>query len=195
MNTKFTGNDAAGNGMAKGLTFFYGLGMLFIIALVLTIINAFFLNRVTQLWVKLLFLVPVLLPLLVFSIEYFEIGRPRPPSIAKQVHRMTIEIRSTEKLVNPRFSFRSSKGGSHSKLNYKRTEDHYHYYRNSNAVFYESARVFYILSDDFESPEHQLPIPYEPKITPFTNWESFYKTKSSSQDAINLEFRYKISKQ
>ena len=42
VNTKFTGNDPAGNGMAKGLTFFYGLGILFIIAVILTIINAFF---------------------------------------------------------------------------------------------------------------------------------------------------------
>ncbi len=38
---QFTGSDPAGNAMAEGLTFFYGLGILFLIAVVFTIINAF----------------------------------------------------------------------------------------------------------------------------------------------------------
>lgn len=194
VNTKFTGNDAAGNGMAKGLTFFYGLGILFVIAVILTIVNAFFLNRVTHLWIKFIFFVPVLLPLVIFSIEYFEIGRPNPPSITEQVHRLTIEIRTTKKLENPRVSFRSSKGGSHSKLNYKKTEDSFHFYENSNAIFYETGRLFYIRSAEFETPEYQLEIPYEPEIAPYTNWEIFFRTKSGPQDSIRLDFRYKITK-
>ncbi len=194
VNTKFTGNDPAGNGMAKGLTFFYGLGILFIIAVILTIINAFFLNRVTHLWIKFIFFIPVLLPLVIFGIEYFEIGSPRPPSTDEQVHRLTIEVRTTKKLENPRYSFRSSKGGSHSKLNYKKAEDNFHFYENSNAIFYETGRKFYVRSDEFETPEYQLEIPYEPEIVPFTNWETFFKTKSESQDSIKFEFRYKITK-
>lgn len=193
VNTKFTGNDAAGNGMAKGLTFFYGLGILFIIAVILTIINAFFLNKVTHLWIKFIFFIPVLLPLIIFSIEYFEIGRSGPPSIADQVHRLTIEIRTTKKLENPRFSFRSSKGGSHGKLNYKRAEDSFHFYENSNAIFYGTDRVFYVKSAEFETPEYQLEIPYEPEIAPFTDWVVFFKSKSGPQDPIRLEFRYKVT--
>jgi len=194
VNTKFTGNDAAGNGMAKGLTFFYGLGILFIFAVVLTIINAFFLNRVTHQWIKFIFFVPVLLPIVVFSIEYFEIGSYRPPSTAEQVHRLTIEIKTTKELGNPRYSFRSSKGGSHSKLNYKKMEGSFHFYENSNAIFYETGRVFYIRSDELETPEYELAIPYELEIVPFTDWETFFKTKGGSKDSIDLEFRYKISK-
>ncbi|MBT8314460.1 MAG: hypothetical protein KJP26_08365 [Maribacter sp.] len=106
--------------MAKGLTFFYGLGILFIIAVILTIINAFFLNRVTHLWIKIIFFIPVLSPLVIFGIEYLEIGRYAPPCMAEQAHSLTIEIRTTKKLENPRFSFRSSKGGSHNRLNYKK---------------------------------------------------------------------------
>ena len=195
LNTKFTGNDAAGNGMAKGLTFFYGLGILFIIAVILTIINAFFLNRVTHLWIRIIFFIPLVLPLVIFGIEYLEIGRSAPPSIVEQAHRLTIEIRTVNKLKNPRFSFRSSKGGSHSKLNYKEMEEDFHIYENSNAIFYGTGRLFYIRSDGFQTPEYELGIPYEPMIIPYTNWETFYRSKSGSQDSIKLEFRYKISKQ
>ncbi len=61
---KFNGNEIAGNAMAKGLTFIYGLGILLLIAIVLTIIYAFFLSNVTLLWIKFLSFVPISIPLI-----------------------------------------------------------------------------------------------------------------------------------
>lgn len=79
-------------------------------------------------------------------------------------------------------------------MNYKKAEDSFHFYENSNALFYETGSVFYVRSDEFETPEYQLEIPYEPEIVPFKAWETFFKTTSESQESIKLEFRYKITK-
>ena len=194
LNTKFTGNDAAGNGLAKGLTFFYGLGLLFIIAVIVTIINVFFLKNVTSQWIKFFFFVPILLPLLVFGVEYLEIGKSRPPSIEDQAHRLTIEIRTTKELKNALLSFRSSKGGASSKLKDKKIENSFYIYQDNKAIFYESGRKFYIRTDEFETPEYHFEIPYEPKISSFTNWKTLFEEKNDSQQNIKLEFRYKITK-
>lgn len=141
-NQQFTDSDPAGNGMAKGLTFFFGLGLLFFIAVAFTVVNAFFFKGITLTWIKVLFFVPLLLPLLIFIITYFEIGTPREASVEKQVHRLTFEIRTEEKLIDATFSFRTSKGGSHGKLKNEKAEGDFYVYENSNAIFYESKRVF-----------------------------------------------------
>ncbi len=62
LNMGFSGNDAAGNGMSKGLTFFYGLGILFLIAVILTIVNTYFFKDITSIWIKILFFIPIILP-------------------------------------------------------------------------------------------------------------------------------------
>ncbi len=193
-NQQFTGSDAAGNGMAAGLTFFYGLGILFLIAVIFTIINAFFFKGITATWVKFLFFVPITLPVLLFLITFFEIGTPRQASIEKQAHRLTFEIRTKESLKDATFSFRSSKGGSHSKMKNEKVEDDFYIYENRNAIFYEDKRKFYISFNGYETPEQYLEIPYEPKIIPFTKWEVLHGIKGDTQDTIKLEFRYKITK-
>lgn len=67
--SEFTGSDAAGNGMAQGLTLLYGAMGISILALVLTIINAFVFKHVTKFWIKFLFFVPLLtIPLLAFAL-------------------------------------------------------------------------------------------------------------------------------
>ncbi len=62
LNMEFSGSDAAGNGMSKGLTFFYGLGILFLIAVVLTVVNTYFFKDISSIWVKIIFFIPILLP-------------------------------------------------------------------------------------------------------------------------------------
>lgn len=193
-NQQFTGSDAAGNGMAKGLTFFYGLAILFLIAVILTIVNAFFFKGITSAWVKFLFFVPIALPLLILVVTFFEIGTPKQASIEKQVHRLTFEIRTRENLKDATFSFRSSKGGSHSKMKNEKVQDEFYVYENRNAIFYEDKRKFYIRSNGYETPEHYLEIPYKPEIIPFTNWEVLHGIHAETKDTIKLEFRYKITK-
>ncbi|WP_420321094.1 hypothetical protein [Flagellimonas sp.] len=67
--SEFTGSDAAGNGMAQGLTLLYGAAVFSILAVVLTIINAFAFKKVTKLWIKFLFFVPLLIiPIMAFAL-------------------------------------------------------------------------------------------------------------------------------
>ncbi|MDW7693006.1 hypothetical protein R9C00_10250 [Flammeovirgaceae bacterium SG7u.111] len=193
-NTKFTGSDAAGNGMAKGLTFFYGLGLLFIIAVVITIINGFFFNQLTNGWLKALVAVPILTPLAIFAFVALEIGRPRPVSIEKQAHRLSIEIRSKTNIDGARSSFRTSGGGSGSKLTIQGKEDDYFMYTSSKAIFHETGRKLSIKSDSFSTPEYLFDIPFVPQIAPFTNWEPILAESNESADTFQLEIRYKVTK-
>jgi hypothetical protein len=193
-NRQFTGSDAAGNGMAKGLTFFYGLGVLFLIALVLTIVNAFFFNDISFTWIKFLFFAPILLPLLIFTITSMEIGRPKRTSIEKQIRTLTFEIRTKVKLKNPAFSLSTSEGRSHGKLNNKKIENSFYVYENEKFIFYGNKRMIYVKSDGYEKTEFNLQIPYKPKVIPFTKWETAFGINKDTQATIKLEFRYKITK-
>jgi hypothetical protein len=56
------GNDAAGQGMARGLTLLYGIGILFFVGLVQTIVNCMFFKKITCPWIKILAFVPIFLP-------------------------------------------------------------------------------------------------------------------------------------
>jgi hypothetical protein len=193
-NTKFTGSDAAGNGMAKGLIFLYGLVFLFLAAIVVTIINAFFFSGITQQWIKFLFFVPIVLPSIIFAHEVLEIGKSRPPDIDKQAHRLSIEIRSTQKLENPSLAFRTSGGSSFGKLELTKSESDYFYYKVSRTIYYESERKFYIASDKVKTVEYFFDIPYKPEIIPFTEWYALSVSNDSIQDTISMEFRYQVTK-
>ena len=189
LNTEHMGGDAAGNALSKGYSQLFYLLISFAIAIILTKKNIFLLRNNVFGWVKLVCFIPPLLPLSFFSVIFFEIGRSST-SIEKQVHKLTFEIRSSQKLKNAGFAFRSSGGGSFSKLKSPKKEDNFYIYKNSNAIFYESGRKFHISSDDFETPKYYLNIPYEPEPIPFTEWELLY----DSLEIIKLEFRYKITK-
>lgn len=193
LNSKFTG-DAAGSGLAKGLTFLYGLGFLFLIAIILTIVHIYLFRGVTPLWVKLISFIPLLLPTFVLLIEYFGLGRPKDPPIEEQAYRLTIEIKTTTKLENATLLFRSSKGSSSSKLKPIREEQGVYFYEKSNLISYEEERKFYVYSNEFETTEHYLVIPYEPEVSPFTDWKVLRGMKSNNADSVMLEFRYKITK-
>ncbi len=193
LNSKFTG-DAAGSGLAKGLTFLYGLGFLFLIAIILTVVHIYLFSGVTPLWVKLISFIPLLLPTFVLLIEFFGMGRSEYPSIEEQAHRLTIEIKSTTKLENATLLFRSSKGSSSSKLKPIREEQGVYFYERSNLISYEEGRKFYVYSNDFETTEHYLVITYEPEVSPFTDWKVLQGMKSNNVDSVILEFRYKITR-
>lgn len=193
-NKQFTGSDIAGNGMAKGLTFIYGLGILLLIAIVVTIINAFFYKGITDTWIKFLFFVPISLPLSILTFTFLEIGRPRQPSIEEQSHKLTFEIRTKEKLDDLSFSLRTSNSGSHSSLNNRKEETNFYVYTFGNAIFYERSRMFSMRWGEYKTPEYDLEIPYKPQIIPFTNWESLNGINEDTKDTVKLEFRYKISK-
>ncbi|MEX6625689.1 hypothetical protein [Tenacibaculum salmonis] len=75
-NMPFSGNEAAGNAIAKGLTFFYGLGIIFLIAVFLTIINAFFYKGISNNWIKFLFFIPIGFPLLILTLMFFNVRLP-----------------------------------------------------------------------------------------------------------------------
>lgn len=191
---KFTGSDAAGNGMAKGLTFFYGLGALFLLAIILTIVNAFFFKDISFTWIKIIFFVPIVLPVLIIVIMSLEIGIPRKPSIEKQLRKLSFEIRTKEKLKNATFSLHTSSGDSEGDLNNEIMEEGFYRYRNEKFIFYENKRILYIKFDGYEAIEYELGIPYKPKNIPFTNWETIAGIKKDTQDTIKLEVRFKISK-
>src|SRR5688572_28975106 len=93
LNTTFTG-DAAGSGMAKGLTFLFGVGFLFLLAVILTFVHTYLFSGVTQVWVKLISFIPIVLVTLLFLTEYFGLGKSTEPPIEEQAHRLTIEIKS-----------------------------------------------------------------------------------------------------
>jgi hypothetical protein len=133
LNSKFTG-DAAGSGLAKGLTLLYGLGFLFLLAIILTVVHIYLFRGVTPLWVKLISFIPVLLPTFVLLIDVFGLGRPKYPTIEEQAHRLTIEIKTTTKLENATLLFRSSKGSSSSKLKPIREEQGVYFYEKSNST-------------------------------------------------------------
>ncbi len=170
LNSKFTG-DAAGSGLAKGLTFLYGLGFLFLVAIILTVVHIYLFRGVTPLWVKLISFIPLLLPTFVLLIEYFGLGRSTYPTIEEQAYRLTIEIKTPTKLENATLLFRSSKGSSSSKLKPIREEQGVYFYEKSNLISYEEERKFYVYSNEFETTEHYLVIPYEPEVSPFTEWK------------------------
>ncbi len=193
-NKKFTGSDAAGNGMAKGMTFFYGLGIFFIGAIVLTGISIFLFSSLTILWLKYVAFVPILMPVLTFLYTMLEIGRPRQVSIEDQCHTLTFEIRTSGALRNGIFGFKSSGGGSGSRLNKENSEPEYNLYKSSNAIFYETGRKFQISSDDFETTYHTLDIPHKPVVSPFTDWTTIVDFERNDNSNIDLQFRYKVSK-
>lgn len=193
-NLKFTGSDAAGNGMEKGFTFFYGLAGLVCLGIIFTIVNAFFFNEITSIWIKFLFFVPILLPSAIFLITFFELDQPRRVSLDKQAHSLMFEIKTTEKLKNPKFLFKTSRGSSHSTLYYDKVEDGFHFYKVGKSIFYEAERKFHVSSDEYKTPNYHLKIPFKPKIIPFTNWEIFHTINQNSHDSISLEFRYEITR-
>ncbi len=193
-NTKFTGSDAAGNGMASGLTFLYGLAVLFIIAVVLTGINAFFFKNISLPWVKVLFFVPLLLPLLAFSFEFFGTGRPEASPLDEEAYRLSYQIRATEELTSPRLSFVSSIGVSAEKITFKKKEGGFYIYGASNPLFFDDERSFYISSDYLTSEEYYLDIPYEPESIPFGNWEELIWVNGDLNETLKLEFRYSVTK-
>jgi len=137
-NKKFTGSDAAGNGMAKGMTFFYGLAIFFIGAIVLAGTSMFLFSSLTIMWLKYVAFVPILMSVLTLLYTMLEIGRPRQVSIEDQCHTLTFEIRTSGTLRNGVFGFRSSGGGSSSRLNEENSESEYNLYKSSNAIFYET---------------------------------------------------------
>jgi hypothetical protein len=193
LNSKFTG-DAAGSGLAKGLTFLYGLGSLFLIAIILTAVHIYLFRGVTPLWVKLISFVPLLLSTFIILTEFLGLGRPNSPTIEEQAHRLTIEIKTATKLENATLSFRSSSGGSSSKLRPIGEENGFYIYEKSTAIYFEEDRKFYVYSNEFKTPEYYLVIPYEPEASPFTDWSVIYGINNNEIDSVMLEFRYKITK-
>lgn len=193
-NKKFTGSDAAGNGMAKGMTFFYGLGIFFIVAIALVGVSIFLFSSLTILWLKYVVFVPILMPVLTFLYTMLEIGSPRQVSIEDQCHTLTFEIRTTNPLRNGVFGFKSSGGGSGSRLSKEKSKSEYTLYKSSNAIFYETGRKFQISSDDFETAYHTLDIPYKPVVFLFTDWTTIVDFKRDDNSKIELQFRYKVSK-
>ena len=194
INTKFTGSDAAGNGMSAGLTFLYGLAFLFVVAVVITVINAFLYSGITQTWIKVLFFIPIGMPVLVFAHEVLEIGTSRPPSIEKQAHRLSIEIRSNIELENPYSSFRTSTGGSSGKLKLEKTEENQFYYESNHAIYYESDRKFFVGADSLATEELYFDIPYKPNKMPFSEWKQLRLIENESNDSIKIECRYQVTK-
>ncbi len=191
-NLKFTRNDAAGNGLEKGLTFVYGLGVLFLLAIILTLINIYFFSNVTQLWVKCIAFIPLLLPTFIFFVEVFHVGKQKESTIEEQAHRLTIEIKTATKLENARLLFRASTGSSNSKLKLIK-EPSIYLYETSNAIFNQDDRSFYVYSDEFKTAEYLFDIPYKPEVIPFTDWQELRGIKTNGADSVMLEFRYKIT--
>jgi hypothetical protein len=192
LNTKFTG-DAAGRGMASGLTFIFGLGILFIIAVILTSV-LIYLSSSAPSWVRLIAFIPILLPTFFFLKDFFGLSMPNEQAFEEQAYRLTIELKSDFNLENATFTFRSSKGSSSSKLHTIKEEGGFYFYEKNNAIYSEEERKFYVHSKDFETEESFLIISYKPEEIPFTDWKALPGIKNNVEDSVILEFRYTITK-
>ncbi|HEY3429649.1 MAG TPA: hypothetical protein VGK39_03160 [Cyclobacteriaceae bacterium] len=192
LNTTFTG-DAAGSGLAKGLTFLFGVGFLFLLAVILTIVHIYLFRGVTPVWVKLISFIPIVLPTLLFLTGYLGLGKSTEPVIEEQAHRLTIEIKSNAPLENATLRFRTSRGGSSSKLKTVQEVGGVYFYQTNHAIFYEEDRKLSVYSDDFKTPEYYLVMPYEPEPLPFTDWKVLDAMKRNDTDSVIIEFRYTVS--
>ncbi|WP_222982891.1 hypothetical protein [Flagellimonas meishanensis] len=191
-NMNFSGSDAAGRGMERGFILLYGLGGAFLIAIILALVNRVQFKETSLLWVRLIYFVPLLLPMMAAGITYFEIGVPKAMSMDVQELRLTFEIRSSKKLDAPRLMFKSSSGSSSGILSYVGDRDGFHFYEKSNAISSAYDRFFYVEWAGIKTQKHVLKIPYQPQVTSFSNWQDFFEIDNGSEEAQKLEFRYKI---
>jgi hypothetical protein len=185
--------DAAGKGMEAGLTLIFGVGFLFIIALILSIINLFLIKKITSNWVKYFAFLPISLTVITFLFFFMDVGK-NEPSIDEQSHRLTCEIRSSETLKNGEYFIRTSKGSQAGRMKNPKKEGDNYIYTISSAIFIENERKVKIDGANFESSFYIFNIPEIPKPIVFSEWTSLKIIQTDSLEKIKIELRYKVEK-
>ena len=190
----FTGSDAAGNGLARGLTAIYGLVILFVIAIVFVIYNLVISRKARNMGLGVFSFIPIIFPLLILVFEYVGAFVNREDSIEEQSHTFLIEYKSTIQTEQARFSMRTDRGSSSIRVTPEKINDSIFIYSASGGLLYERNRKFQIGINDFESSNFELPIDYKPLIVSFSPWEDLALINSDIQDTIYVSYRYKVEK-
>ena len=191
INSKFSGGDAAGNALSSGYAYLLGFGILFILAIIFTIINIWFFSQVSSLWIKLLAFIPILLPVIVFSVDYFGIGNNERDDIDLNF-KLTLEIRSSEKIDSAAITYKSSKGGYSRKLNFNKSEDNFYYDELTFTLGDEEDRRFIINAPNIEIQKNYFRFEYFGGILDYTDWMPLKPIEPN--DSLRIEFRYKFGK-
>jgi len=189
----YTGSDPAGNAMSAGITTMLIFGILFLLAVIITIFNAFSFKSITSNWVKLAFFTPIALPFLtVFFLALLDGNRDT--SVKKQAHRLTLEIRSNQLLPEPYISFRTSNGSSGGSLKLDRDNAPWFIYKSTHSILYQTERKFQISYDTISTQIFYTKIAYKPTPAPFTNWENLPLDTATDNDSLIMQVRYKVEK-
>lgn len=194
INSKFTGGDAAGNALSKGLTYFLGLGVSFIIAIILTIVNMWLIRNGSSFWISALAFVPLLLPLIVFSVDNFAIGNPEQRDDMERNLRLTLEIRSSEKIDSAMLTYKTSEGGYSRKMVFVQDADNFYYDELPFTLSYETDRKFKIRSGNFETEEYYFDLGDAPEPFDYSDWIPLNLTGTHYADSLKIDFRYRIIK-
>ena len=194
INSKFTGGDAAGNAMSKGYTYILGLGGSFIIAIILTGINFWLMRNGSPLWIKALALVPILLPMIVIGADYFAIGNREQGDDMERNLRLTVEIRSSEKIDSARLIYKSSMGGYSRKMVFIEGANNFYYDEQPFTVSYEVDGRFKIKSGNFETEEYYFDLEDAPDPLEYSGFIPLNLIGTNYSDSLKIEFRYMVDK-
>lgn len=191
-NTKFSGGDAAGNALSSGYTWLLGLGVSFVIGIILTIINIWLFKNISSVWIKLFSFVPILLPVIIFSVDYFGIGRPDQNDEFVSSLQLTLEIRSPEKIDSTTLTYKSSKGGYSRKLNFYKGEDNFYYDEFTFSLGDEEDRRFIIKAPNIEIQKNYFRFESFWGNLDYNEWTPLNPSESNIPDSMRIEFRYKF---
>jgi len=192
INSNFSGGDAAGSALSKGLVYLLGLGVSFIIAIILTIITIRLIRSDSHVWIKALAFVPILLPMIVFSVDYAGIGSPEQRDDIELNLRLILEIRSSEKIDSAMLTYTSSEGVYSRKLIFIQDADNFYYDELPITLSYDADPKFKIRSGNVETEEYSFDLGDAPEPLDYSDWIPLNTTGTQYADSLKIEFRYKI---
>jgi hypothetical protein len=181
------------------------MGLFFLVALTITVVNLFLLKNATTQWIKFLAFAPIVLSVGHLCFVAFELGSPREPGIEKQIHTLTVEIRTPKKLKNAEASFNSANRGKTLMMGCPNTcprkEGDLYIYEIQLWVYYESDRTLFLhskksVNDQYvwETRKVDFNIGYKPKVFPFTEWQRIYDLRKSEEGPVDVKIRYMVEK-
>ncbi len=194
INSKSVGGDAAGNALSNGLVYLLGLGVSFIIAIIFTIINVRLIRSGSSSWIHAFVFVPILLPLLIYSVDNFAIDNPEQSDNMELNLQLTLEIRSSEKIDSALLTYISSEVEYSRQLIFIQDADNLYYDELPFTLDYETDRKFIIRSGNFETKEYYFELGDALEPFDYSDWIPLNPTGINYSDSLKIEFRYKAVK-